>query len=70
MKELVQSACMFILDFLLFFFRYIFREFPCFSIPPVLRICCFVRGISFGGFFFLGSLFLHHFYSVYHAYVL
>lgn len=48
MKEFVQSACMFILDFLLFFFRYIFREFPCFSIIPVLTICCFVRGISFG----------------------
>ena len=57
MKELVQSACMFILDFPFIFVRYIFREFHCFSIPPVLRICCFVRGISFGGIFFLGSLF-------------
>ena len=57
MKEFVKSACMFILDFLLFFFRYIFREFPCFSILPVLTICCFVRGISFGGIYFLDNIF-------------
>ena len=39
------------------FFPLYFREFPCFSILPVLTICCFVRGISFGGIYFLDNIF-------------